>query len=77
MIQNATVQLPVVPVVKMMPSFGRQCADIAHIQCEAMETWDGNRGNDGNIGNGVLSCGRGQIAGTKSVRGEAWSGTKI
>jgi hypothetical protein len=58
MIKNATVQLPVVPVVKMMQSFGRQCADIAHIPLEAMETWDGNRGSDGNIGNGVLSCGR-------------------
>jgi hypothetical protein len=57
MIKNATVQLPVVPVVKMC-SFGRQLADIAHIQREAMETWDGNRGSDGNIGNGVLSCGR-------------------
>jgi hypothetical protein len=42
----------------MMQSFGRQRADIAHIAREAMETWDGNRGSDGNIGNGVLSCGR-------------------
>ncbi len=55
MIKNATVQLPVVSVVKMMQSFGEQRADIAHIAREAMETWDGNRGSDGNIGNGVLS----------------------
>jgi hypothetical protein len=51
-------KFPVVPVEKMMQSFGRQRADIAHIQREAMETWDGNRGSDRNIGNGVLSCGR-------------------
>ncbi len=67
MIKNATVQLPVVPVVKMMQSFGRQRADIAHIAREAMETWDGNRGSDGNIGNGVLSCGR-QMLGDSNHR---------
>ena len=67
MIKNATVQLPVVPVVKIMQNFGRQRADIAHIAREAMETWDGNRGSDGNIGNGVLSCGR-QMLGDSNHR---------
>jgi hypothetical protein len=32
-----------------------------------METWDGNRGSDGNIGNGVLSCGR-QMLGDSNHR---------
>jgi hypothetical protein len=26
-----------------------------------METWEGNRGSDGNLGNGVLSCDRQMI----------------
>ncbi len=56
-IKNATVQLQVVPVVKIVP-IGRRCADSADIAREAMETWDGNRGIDGNMDNGVLSCGR-------------------
>ena len=29
-------------------------ADSAHMAREAMETWDGNRCSDGNMGNGVL-----------------------
>ena len=57
-IKNATVQLPEMQVVKIIPKPHSTSADIAHMAREAMETWDGNRGSDGNIGNGVLSCGR-------------------
>ncbi len=56
-----------VQVVKMMQSFVRQRADIAHIAREAMETWNGNRDSDGNIGNGVLSCDR-QVLGDSNHR---------